>query len=224
VFLHGGAYFRELRSWHWWFVERLARETGLLVIVPVYPLAPIGTADIVVPSVVELVRDVLRYPGSPVLLAGDSAGAGMALAVAQELRRSHDRELAGLVLVSPWVDITCDDPGVAARALLDPWLQAPGLREAGVAYRGPLDPDHPWVSPIHGDLAGLPPMLVVSGTHDILNADAHRLVDEVTTVGGAVELVEEPGLLHDYPLHPTPEARAAQRWIAAWCRARVAGS
>jgi acetyl esterase/lipase len=224
VFLHGGAYFRELRSWHWWFVERLVRATGLIVLVPVYPLAPVGTADIVVPAVVDLVRDVLRYPGRPVLLAGDSAGAGMALAVAQELRRSGDREPAGLVLVSPWVDITCDDPGVAARAPLDPWLQAPGLREAGVAYRGPLDPDHPWVSPIHGDLAGLPPMLVLSGTHDILNADAHRLVDEVRTVGGAVELTEEPGLLHDYPLHPTPEARAAQRWIAAWCRARVAGS
>ena len=224
VFLHGGAYFRELRSWHWWFVERLVRATGLIVLVPVYPLAPVGTADLVVPAVVDLVRDVLRYPGRPVFLAGDSAGAGMALAVAQELRRSGDREPAGLVLVSPWVDITCDDPGVAARAPLDPWLQAPGLREAGVAYRGPLDPDHPWVSPIHGDLAGLPPMLVLSGTHDILNADAHRLVDEVRTVGGAVELTEEPGLLHDYPLHPTPEARAAQRWIAAWCRARVAGS
>ncbi len=221
VFLHGGAYFRELRSWHWRFVERLARETGLTVLVPVYPLAPIGTADIVVPSVVDLVRDVLRYPGSPVLLAGDSAGAGMALAVAQELRRSDDREPAGLVLVSPWVDITCDDPGVATRAHLDPWLQAPGLREAGVAYRGPLDPDHPWVSPIHGDLSGLPPMLVVSGTHDILNADAHRLVDAVTKAGGAVELMEEPGLIHDFPLHPTPEARLAQRHIAAWCRTRL---
>ena len=76
-------------------------------------------------------------------LAGDSAGAGMALAVAQELRRTDDRPLAGLVLVSPWVDITCDDPGVAARAPLDPWLQAPGLREAGVAYRGPLAPTTP---------------------------------------------------------------------------------
>jgi acetyl esterase/lipase len=213
VFLHGGAYFRELRSWHWWFVERLVRATGLTVLVPVYPLAPIGTADIVVPSVVALVRDVLRYPGRAVFLA-----------VAQELRRSGDREPAGLVLVSPWVDITCDDPGVAARAPLDPWLQAAGLREAGVAYRGPLDPEHPWVSPLHGDLDGLPPMLVLSGTHDILNADAHRLVDAVTKAGGAIELVEEPGLIHDYPLHPTPEARAAQRRIAAWCRERAGGS
>ncbi len=223
MFLHGGAYFRELRSWHWWFVERLVRRTGLTVLVPVYPLAPVGTADTVVPAAVELVRDVLRYPGRSVLLAGDSAGAGMALAVAQELLRTDDRPLSGLVLVSPWVDITCDDPGVAARAPLDPWLQAPGLREAGVAYRGPLPPDHPWVSPIHGELAGLPPMLVLSGTDDILNADAHRLVDDVTVVGGEAELVEEPGMIHDYPLHPTPEGRAARRRIAEWCRERLTG-
>ena len=77
------------------------------------------------------------------------------------------------------------------------------------------------MSPIHGELAGLPPMLVLSGTHDILNADAHRLVEDVTSAGGEAELVEEPGMIHDYPLHPTPEGRAAQRRIAEWCRQRL---
>ncbi|HEY6742642.1 MAG TPA: alpha/beta hydrolase fold domain-containing protein [Lapillicoccus sp.] len=222
VFLHGGAYFRELRTWHWWFVERLVRETALTVLVPVYPLAPVGTADTVVPAVTELLGDVLRFPGRSVFLAGDSAGAGMALAVAQELAGSGARPLAGLVLISPWVDVSCDDPGVAARAHLDPWLQAPGLRAAGDAYRGALPVDHPWVSPIHGELDDLPPMLVVSGTHDILNADAHRLVDALDLAAGDVELVEGPGLIHDYPLHPTPEGRAARAHVAAWLLDRLA--
>jgi acetyl esterase/lipase len=223
VFLHGGAYFRELRTWHWWFVERLVRDTALTVLVPIYPLAPVGTADAVVPAVVGLVGDVLRFPARPVLVAGDSAGAGIALSVAQELGRSDVRALAGLVLISPWVDVSCEDPGVAARAHLDPWLQAPGLREAGEAYRGGLPVDHPWVSPIHGDLSVLPPMLVLSGTHDILNADAHRLVDAVVLAAGHVELVEGPGLIHDYPLHPTPEGRAARAHIARWLRDRLTG-
>jgi len=221
VFLHGGAYFRELRTWHWWFVERLVRQTALTVLVPIYPLAPVGTADVVVPAVVGLLRDVLRFPGRPVFLAGDSAGAGMALAVAQDLARSDARALAGLVLISPWVDVSCDDPGIAARAHLDPWLQAPGLREAGDAYRGGLPADHPWVSPILGHLSDLPPMLIISGTHDILNADAHRLVDGVVMASGDVELVEGPGLIHDYPLLPTPEGRAARARIADWLRARL---
>lgn len=218
VFLHGGAYFRELRAWHWLFVERLVRETALTALVPIYPLAPVGTADVIVPAVVGLLNDVLRYPGRPVFLAGDSAGAGMALAVAQELVRSDARALAGLVLISPWVDVSCDDPGVAARAHLDPWLQASGLREAGDAYRAALPVDHPWVSPIHGDLTGLPPMLVLSGTHDILNADAHRLVDAVVQAAGDVELVEGPGLIHDYPLHPTREGRHARARVGEWLR------
>jgi acetyl esterase/lipase len=219
LFLHGGAYFRELRGWHWWFVERLVRDIGLSVLVPIYPLAPVGTADAVVPAVLGLVRDVLRRPDLPVFLAGDSAGAGMALAVAQELTPRD--AVAGLVLVSPWVDIACDHPGVQARADRDPWLQAPGLRAAGDAYRGALDRGHPWVSPIHGDLQGLPPMLVLSGTDDILNADAHRLVDAVAAAGGDVELVEGRGQIHDYPLHPTPEGRAGRGRIAEWLRPRT---
>jgi acetyl esterase/lipase len=224
LFLHGGAYFREMRDWHWRFVERLVRTAEVRVLVPIYPLAPVGTADPVVPAVAELAREVLRRPGRPVFLGGDSAGAGMALAVAQELAKSDRRALSGLVLVSPWVDVACDDPGLAARAPLDPWLQAPGLRAAGEAYRGPLRADHPWVSPIHGDLGGLPPMLVLSGTHDILNADARRLAEAVTTAGGDLELVEAPRMIHDYPLHPTPEGRAARAHVAAWLRSRMAGS
>ena len=224
VFLHGGAYFREMRDWHWRFVERLVRAADVTVLVPIYPLAPVGTADSVVPAVVGLARDVLRRPGRPVFLGGDSAGAGMALAVAQELATSDQRELSGLVLLSPWVDVACDDPGLAARASLDPWLQAPGLRAAGDAYRGPLPSDHPWVSPLNGDLRGLPPMLVLSGTDDILNADARRLAEAVRSAGGVLELVEAPQMIHDYPLHPTPEGRAARAHIAAWLRDQVSGS
>ena len=219
LFLHGGAYFREMRDWHWRFVERLVRDTNVSALVPIYPLAPVGTADAVVPAVVGLVHDMLRAPDGPVFLVGDSAGAGMAVAVAQELARTDPGALAGLVLISPWVDVACDDPGVVARAERDPWLQAPGLRAAGDAYRGPLPRDHPWVSPIHGPLAELPRMLVVSGTDDILNADAHRFVDAVATAGGDVELVEGPAMIHDYPLHPTPEGRAARAHVADWLRA-----
>lgn len=216
VFLHGGAYFRELRAPHWRLAAYLARVARLTILVPIYPLAPEGVASSVVPMMTELARDVIRFPG-PVFLVGDSAGAGMALAVAAELPVGS---LEGLVLVSPWVDVLCTDPGLAARADLDPWLQVPGLRQAGDAYRGGLPADHPWVSPIHGPLRG--PMLVMSGTDDILNADAHRLVDAARSAGETVDFVEAPGMIHGYPLHPTPEGRAARGQIAAWVRARLA--
>ena len=221
LFLHGGAYFRQIKAPHWRFAAHLAREADADVVVPVYPLAPVATAATVVPVAVELAGELLaRTPARPVFLVGDSAGAGMALAVAQELLGTVTAP-AGLVLLSPWVDVTCSDPRMAEPATRDPWLQAPGLRAAGDAYRGDLAADHPWVSPIAGPLAGLPPMLVLSGTDDILTVDAVRLAEAVTAAGGAVELVTAPGQIHDYALHPTPEGRAARRRIVTWMQARL---
>lgn len=224
LFLHGGAYFRQIKAQHWRFAAHLASTLDAQVVVPVYPLAPTATAGAVVPVAVEVAAELLTAePRRPVALAGDSAGAGMALAVAQELRRDGRTPPAGLVLVSPWVDVSCKDPGLAERAARDPWLQVPGLTAAGDAYRGALAADHPWVSPIAGLLSGLPPMLVLSGTDDILNADAHRLAGAVGAAGGSVRLVEQAGQIHDYVLHPTREGRAARREVSAWLRARIAG-
>jgi acetyl esterase/lipase len=217
LFLHGGAYFREIKAQHWRFVAGLARRADAHVVVPVYPLAPGATADAVVPVAVELAAALLdEDPARPVHLVGDSAGAGLALVVAQELARRGTTAPAGLVLVSPWVDVSCRDPRLAEVAHRDPWLQVPGLRAAGDAYRGALAADHPWVSPLFGPLAGLPPMLVLSGTDDILTVDAHRLVDAVRAAGGVVDLTVAPGQIHDYPLHPTPEGRRARAEIAGW--------
>lgn len=223
LFLHGGAYFRQIKAQHWRLAAHLAATLDAQVVVPVFPLAPTATADAVVPVAVELAAELLAAePRRPVALVGDSAGAGMALAVAQELRRDGRTSPAGLVLVSPWVDVSCRDPGLAERASRDPWLQVPGLTAAGDAYRGALAADHPWVSPITGLLTGLPPMLVFSGTDDILNADAHRLVDAVTAAGGSARLVEQVRQIHDYVLHPTREGRAARRETSAWLRDRIA--
>ena len=229
LFLHGGAYFREIRPPHWRLAAHLASTVPARVVVPIYPLAPAATADVVVPVAVEVASTLVaaEAPG-PVFLLGDSAGAGMALAVAQELWKEGRPPAAGLVLVSPWVDITCTDPRMAGAGARDPWLQAPGLQAAGTAYRGPLAADHPWVSPITGPLAALPPMLVLTGTDDILTVDAQRLVSAVTEAGGAdgsvgaVDLVEAPGQIHDYALHATPEGRAARRLITTWLQGRLA--
>lgn len=219
LFLHGGAYFREIRPQHWRLVAHLAETMPARVIVPIYELAPSGTGATVVPAMLEL-ADRLVEAGHPFFIVGDSAGGGMALAVAQELIAGGAAP-RGLVLISPWVDISCAHPGLAERAHRDPWLQPAGLAAAGDAYRGPLSPEHPWVSPLFGHLTGVGPVLVFSGTDDILNADAHRLVDALLAAGERVELVEAPAMIHDYVLHRTPEGRAARRVITSWLGGRV---
>lgn len=218
VWLPGGSYVFDTAPQHWTFLADLAARTGRRVLVPRYPLAPEGTAEQVVPVAADLIAELLDsgHPDDrPLVLGGDSAGGGMALAVAQELRlRGHGG--IDLVLSSPWIDVTLSDPAIPAAAALDPWLAPPGLRAAGAAYAGSLAPSDRRVSPIHGPLVGLGHVLILTGTRDVLNPDARRLAAALQVAGGEVELVERTGLLHNFPLMPIPEAAAARTATAAF--------
>jgi len=108
------------------------------------------------------------------------------------------------------------------RAMKDQ-CQREGLAAAGRWYAGPLAVDDPRVSPLHGDLAGLPPTLMLCGTRDILIADARNLAARARAESAPVTYHEEPGLMHVYPLLMFPESRRAQASIVHFVRERVAG-
>ena len=214
VYLHGGCYTFEIDPVQWRFAANLAREARVRVTVPIFPLAPDGTASDIVPWVTALVQDlVARHGAGHVSLVGDSAGGGMALAVAQELRDRGVGPLRATVLISPWLDISGTDPRLAEIAPRDPWLAVPGTHAAGALYRGELTEDHPWVSPIHGELGGVGPLTVFSGTRDILNADAVRLVATATAAEHPLDYYEGEGMIHVYPILPMPEGDAARAVI-----------
>ncbi|MFE3292448.1 alpha/beta hydrolase fold domain-containing protein [Rhodococcus sp. NPDC059234] len=222
VYLHGGSYFREVTRQHWTLVAGLARRARVEVVLPIYPLAPGATADAVVPAAVDLV-EVLGADSGParLTLSGDSAGGGLALAVAAQLRERTGSAPAHTILISPWLDVAVDDPEIAVLAPHDPWLTPEGLRAAGDAYRGPLAADDPWVSPIRADLDDLGRITVFTGTRDILHADARRLRERMSGAATAFEYHEAPGMLHVYPLLPTPEGRIARRQLVAAVGASV---
>jgi acetyl esterase/lipase len=201
VYLHGGSYTGEILFWHWRLVRYLTLAAPADVTVPIYPLAPWTTASATVPGVTGLLHRLLADP-RPVVVMGDSAGAGLAVAAAQQLRDEHGVRPARLVLISPWLDVTGDDPAEAVIEPRDRMLALPGGREHGRFYAGDLDLRHPWVSPLFGDVAGLAPIDVFTGTHDMINPQAHRLVAACRAGGTPVRLHEEPGMQHDYPLLP----------------------
>ena len=80
-------------------------------------------------------------------------------------------------------------------------------------YRGELPAEDPRVSPINGDLSGLGPITLFSGTHDILNSDAKRFVPLAREAGVSIDYHEAPGMLHEYPFFPIPEAKRAHQTI-----------
>lgn len=208
LYVHGGSYVNEISAWHWVFVARLA-DAGCRVEVPVYGLAPRYTHREALPFLEAVHREL--SPG-PLVLAGDSAGAGLVLAHTQRLGEDLARPRR-LLLISPWVDLTMSHPDIRELDSADPWLSPVGLGEAALAWSGGDDLADPRLSPLNGPMEGLPPTDVYVGTRDLFWPDVRRLCDRMAEAGVAVDLQEERGALHVYPLVPCPEGRAARTRI-----------
>jgi acetyl esterase/lipase len=215
LYLHGGAYIDQVSGMHWRMARLLAQRLRARVSVPVHPLAPDGTAERVVPEITALARDLVDRGEGATALVGDSAGGGLAVAAAQRMRDEGGHQPSRLVLISPWLDVTMDNPDIPAVEPYDPELSREGLRFAGRLWAGPLDPADPRVSPLNGDLAGLPPCTVFIGTRDVLNPDTRRFRERAEDAGVPVEFHEAEGQIHVYPLYPIPEGRRARARIVA---------
>ena len=153
LYLHGGAYIHEIVPSMWSLVAKTAVATSTRFAVPIYALAPRGVAEHVVPAATDLAEIIGEAGPDHTALTGDSAGGGMTVAVALQLR---DRGLAApyrIVLISPWLDVTLTAPDIPALDAKDHELAPAGLAAAGELYRGELPAEDPRVSPINGDLS-----------------------------------------------------------------------
>ncbi len=211
IYAHGGGWVNEIAVQHWQLCAQIAAEAASTVLVPIYPLIPVGTAAEVVAGFADLAAE--RQREAPVCLAGDSAGGQIALSAALMLRDRHQQTAAQTILISPGLDATLSNSDIPAVEATDPWLARPGVRVFVERWRGALAMEDPTVSPIYGDLAGLGPITMFSGTRDILNPDAARLARLALAAGVAMDYHERPGLVHVYPLLPTAAGAAARRLI-----------
>jgi epsilon-lactone hydrolase len=211
VFLHGGGFINEIVRPHWRFVAHLTRHAHVRCIVPIYPLIPQTTAKELVPATGELLRKILADAGSAkVTVVGNSAGAGLGIAATQWLRDNGYRQPDGLILISPWVNASMDHPEKIAIAPHDPLQDIPGIVEIARLYAGDLDITHRYVSPLYGGFNDLAPMLVFSGTLDLLYPDSVELEVAANAAGVPIELHLRQGQPHNYAgLLPTPEGREA---------------
>jgi acetyl esterase/lipase len=219
IYFHGGAYVEGILRWHWGFIARMVKRLGMTFTVPLYPRAPKHDCAAASAFVLAIYRDLLaRYPQSQVIVMGDSAGGGLTMSLAMQAISAGINRPAGLVLLSPWLDVTTSDPMQQEIERVDPLLMCAGLKAAGRWYAGAMATDDPRVSPLHGPIAGLPPILVFCGTHDILVTDARRLAERAAAEGANIEYHEEHELMHVYPLMPFPEARKARDRIVSFVR------
>ena len=237
VFLHGGGYASEASPMHRLFLASLVRRHGFLVTNVDYPLVPEHTAADTHRALLQAYRDVAaRNPGDVFFLMGDSAGGGLALAFRQVLRDlAEEAARAGAsddgaaprplpmpqacVLISPWLDVTLSNPGLADDAARDPVLSVDGCVAAGLRYAGAIDPKDPRVSPAFGRMEDLGSVLVFCGTEEVFRSDCVDLAARLDAArGSSCEIRVEEGMAHDWVLAPVREARAARARIADFLR------
>jgi epsilon-lactone hydrolase len=218
IHFHGGGYCvgsaLTPRSW----AAHLSAQAGCRVVLPEYRLAP----EHPYPAALEDARAVLAVvsgeagPGS-VVVSGDSAGGGLALALLLALRDEGQDLPAGCMLLSPWLDLGRDrraDPALVRRdVVLSPdWLEA-----CARAYAVPAAWTDPAVSPLRAAPAGLPPLLIQAGTDELLAPDAELLAARAADAGTDVTYTRWPRLWHDFVLQPGLLAAADSALAqAAW--------
>lgn len=211
VYLHGGSFMFPITSYHWRFVQHLVEATGCMVTVPLYPLAPEHHGL----TALEFVADVyLRMIGAAndraVTVIGDSAGGNLGLALALLLRDRAQPLPSQLILISPFLDLTLSHPSIGETEARDPMLSRASLFAASRVYAAELPLDHPYLSPVHANVANLPAITVYAGTHDILFHDAQLFAQRAKEQGHDVTLVVGEAMIHDWPILPFAEGTSAR--------------
>jgi len=219
LYLHGGGYMAPISAWQVRYVARLADHLDARIVMPDYPLAPEHTWRDSHDDLVTLAARLATE--GELVVAGDSSGGGLALALAESLRDRGGPQPRRLLLISPWVDLTTSTPDTAALDAIDPWLYLGKVHAYAEWWAGsPADLGRPEVSPGLGDLTGLPPALMFCGTRDLLMPGCRLLARRAAEAGWDLTYGEEPDLIHVYPLLPgIPEARRARRRTVAFLRA-----
>ena len=203
VHFHGGGYCvgsaRTARSW----AAHLSAATGCRVVLPEYRLAPEHPH----PAALEDARAVVgalsgEVAAGQLVLSGDSAGGGLALALLLALRDEGAELPAGCILLSPWLDLGRDrraDPDLVRRdVLLNPdWLEA-----CARAYAEPAAWADSRVSPLHAAHDRLAPLLIQAGTDELLAPDSELLAASAAAAKVDVTYTKWPGLWHDFTLQP----------------------
>ena len=214
LYLHGGAYVQGFVKQHWKFLSFLVRFTRCTITAPDYPLAPRSNCLDAFDMLMPLYKDVISESGSRnTILMGDSAGGGLALALAQKVLLEGMDQPRKMILLSPWLDITLQNPEIKEVDRHDPFLSVSGLRKAGLAYAGKADPNDFMLSPVNGPLEGLSPISVFMGSREILAPDARKLVKMANDKGVSVQYREYMDMVHVWMLLNFRESKEAKKEI-----------
>jgi len=227
LYLHGGGYFacsprthRPLTSWF--------AKAGFRVFAPEYRLAPEHPFPAAVEDAEAAYLALLDagFGAESIVVAGDSAGGGLALALLMRLRDRKHRLPVAAALFSPWTDLAATGDSLRENARREAMFWAPGISHAAAAYLGARDPRIPLASPLYGDMRGLPPLSIDVGARETLRDDSTRFAARAREAGVRVTSRVWPVVPHVWQLahHFVPEGRESLRNAAEFLHQAVRGA
>lgn len=224
-YLHGGGYSIGSVNTHATMVSAIARAAKARAFAIDYRLAPEHPFPAALDDALAGYRWLLEQGIDPktIVVGGDSAGGGLAASLLLALREAGDPMPAGVVLLSPWTDLTGSGESQKTRADLDPMIPAfEGVSPMAEWYLGGRPANDPMISQIFADLHGLPPILVHVGDHEVLLSDSTRYAEKAKAAGVDVTLKVWDEMIHVFQFFPMlPEGQQAIKEIGEWIQAHV---
>ncbi|TCD45834.1 alpha/beta hydrolase [Streptococcus sp. X16XC17] len=216
-YLHGGSYLNNPSSYHIAALRKISEKLDAKIVLPIYPKAPTYHYHKAMPLLVDYYKKTLKETKAEnLILMGDSAGGGLALGLALALKEEPEKPAMpkDIILLSPWLDVSMENPDIKQYESVDPILSAWGLERVGQLWSD-HNVKHPYVSPIYGDMAGLPKITLFVGTHEIFYPDITKFAKQLADSKHPYELIVAEKMNHVYPIYPMPEAETAQNQIVS---------
>ncbi|MDR6374876.1 alpha/beta hydrolase [Paraburkholderia caledonica] len=220
LYLHGGGYYFCSPRTHRSIVFGLATRANAPVFSLDYRLAPEHRFPAALDDATAAYRHLIAEGTAPesIVIAGDSAGGGLALATLVALRDAGDPLPAGAVLFSPWTDLAATGASIVDNDGADPMFSGPAIAKAAKVYLGDMPATHPYASPVFADLRGLPPLFMMAGSTEVLLDDSRRVAANARAAGVDCELEVWKKMPHVWPIFAPfiPEANRALDRAAAF--------
>jgi len=224
LYLHGGGYFACSPTTHRAITGALAIR-GFRVFAADYRLAPEHPFPAAVDDALNVYKALMADGAAPekLVIAGDSAGGGLVLAMLLAAKAAGLPMPSSALLFSPWTDLAGTGSTLKSNLKRDPMLRGERIFEATGFYVNGADPKNPLISPLYGDLSGLPPLCIQVGETEVLRDDSTRLADRAKAAGVRVSLKIWKNVPHVWQLFQffLPEARAAIAEASAFAKANL---
>ena len=215
LYLHGGGYVAGTIEMYRDLTSRIAKSANARALVIDYRLAP---ENEVFPAALEdatkayqwLISE-MKIPSKNIIISGDSAGGGLTMATLLNLKKNNIDLPAAAICLSPWTDLTISGKTVDSKADLDPFISPKALEFYAKTALNGKDPKDPLISPLFGDLTGLPPILIQVGTSECILDDSVRLAENGKKAGVDITLDVWDGMIHVFQIFAgaAPEGKEA---------------